>query len=66
MQTRFGLDDTYDEYIIRQQSLWHLQNASLAEGLSELRIVRDITDITYNSYISVPNLIAKLADKNEN
>ena len=64
-QTRFGLDDTYDEYIIRQQSLWHLQNASLAEELSELRIVRDITDITYNSYISVPNLIAKLADKNE-
>lgn len=64
-QTRFGLDDTYDEYIIRQQSLWHLQNASLAEELSELRIVRDITDITYNSYISVPNLIAKLVDKNE-
>lgn len=64
-QTRFGLDDTYDEYIIRQQSLWHLQNASLAEGLAELRIVRDITDIAYNSYISAPNLIAKLADKNE-
>lgn len=64
-QTRFGLDDTYDKYMSRQRKLWKLEEEGLAEGLASLRIVRDITDITYDSYISVTDLISKLADKNE-
>lgn len=63
--TRFGLEDTYDKYICRQRELWNLQNTGLAEGLAQLRIVRDITEITYDTYISVTNLVAKLSDKNE-
>ena len=63
--TRFGLDDTYDRYVDRQISLWHLSKGNLADGLSRLRIVCDMTAITYNSYVSVSDLLEKLAAKNE-
>jgi len=62
--TKFGLNDSYDSYINRQQQLWGINNGDLAEGLAKLLIVRDITDITYDSYIRVSDLIRRLADKN--
>ena len=63
--TKFRLDDNYDIYIERQTKLWGLQNDGLAVGLSKLTIIRDITNITYDSYITVSDLIVKLADINE-
>lgn len=64
-QTRFALDDNYDKYLERQCQLWKLSKDHLAEELATLSIVRDITDITFGSYISVSDLISNLADKNE-
>lgn len=60
----FQLDDNYDKYIARQRKLWQLEEGDLAEGLARLSIVRDITDITYSSYVLVSELIERLADKN--
>lgn len=62
--TKFTLEDDYDKYIAKQKILWHLDGANLAEELAKLRIVRDITDITYDSYVCVSELIEKLADAN--
>lgn len=63
--TKFGLDDNYNSYIDRQILLWGLQKDTLAEDLAKLKVVRDITDITYDSYLKVTELIARIADKNE-
>ncbi len=61
---KFTLDDNYEKYIDKQKHLWHLEKENLAEGLAKLRIVRDITDITYDNYVRVAELIEKLADVN--
>lgn len=60
-------DETYDQYIDRQKSLWQLYcdtDEELAAELLHLEFVKQIASIINNRYIDIGRLMTKLATQN--
>lgn len=60
-------DETYNQYMDRQKSLWQLYcdtDEELAKELLNLEFVKQIASIINNRYINITHLITKLAAQN--
>jgi len=67
-QSLLGLNENYEDYIIRQKKLWQLPDNirpfSLTLELKKLRLVKDISFLCGEGILSVSELITRLADMN--
>ena len=59
-----GINENYDDYIIRQKKLWQLPENidafNLSSELKKLKVVKDISKVASDSIISIADLIAKV------
>lgn len=63
-QSRMGINENYNDYIIRQKKLWQLPENidafNLSSELKKLKVVKDISKVASDSIISIADLIAKV------
>ena len=68
LESRLKEDETYENYINRQKTLWQLpvnvDEVALGEELKKLQIVKDLIALTGQHIIPIQDLISKLSDQN--